>query len=57
MCFIVTKKLVSRDTKSVIVSVVTCASFWVGEKQAFTVSRLGQSRRSFKTEIRNVEEE
>jgi hypothetical protein len=40
MCLIVTKELVSRDTKSTVVSVVTCASSWVGEKQAFRFSLL-----------------
>jgi hypothetical protein len=33
-CLVVAKEIVSWDTKSAIVSTVTCVSSWISEKQA-----------------------
>jgi hypothetical protein len=33
-------ELVARDAKSTVIFEVTCASFWVGEKQASGISLL-----------------
>jgi hypothetical protein len=48
-CLVVTKELVSRDTKSRFVSAVTCASSWVGENQALRGSLVANEIRRGKT--------
>jgi hypothetical protein len=54
---IITKELVSRDTKSTILSAVTCASSWVGEKQASKVSVLERPGRTKKDTKSKQQEE
>jgi hypothetical protein len=62
-CLAVSKELVFRDTKSAIVSTVTCACSWVSEKRASVVSLLAENtdqedrrRRSSPAAVRGAKE-